>query len=188
MRTGGSYSGSVVLESLVDSVEERKAPVEHLLPDNLRGTVVLRQPCPDDVEKMLGYFESLGNDTRAFFHPHDFDLEHAKAICGDTNPDCYRVVAEQNGEIVGYAWFAALKNWKYPTVGIGISDHFQGKRLGGALMDALAAEAKQRGLPGLSLTVYKQNERGIRLYASRGYRIVGEDGPQHVMELVLSIQ
>ena len=160
--------------------------MEQHLPDNLRvAHVVLRRLCPDDVEKMLGYFESLGDDTRAFFHPHDFDLEHAKAICEDTNPDCYRVVAEQDGAIVGYAWFAQAKDWKFPTVGIGISDHCQGKRLGGALMDALRAEAKERGLPGLSLTVYKQNERGIRLYLSRGYKIVGEMGPQHVMDLVI---
>ena len=146
---------------------------------------MLRRLSPDDTDKMMGYFESLGDDTRAHFHPHPFDLEHARSTCEDTTPECYRLVAEQDGKIVGYAWFAPAKDWKYPTVGIGISDNSQGKRLGGALMDALTAEAKQRGIPGLSLTVYKQNERGIRLYSSRGYKIVGEQGPQHVMDLII---
>jgi ribosomal protein S18 acetylase RimI-like enzyme len=159
--------------------------LQGFLPESLRESVVLRELECSDVDRVVGYFESLGEDTRGFFHPHPFDREHAEKICRDDEPGSFRVVAESDGRIVGYAWFSPWSKSPYSTVGIGISDDFQGQRLGGALMDALTAEAKKRNVPGLKLTVYKNNERGIRLYASRGYRIVGEDGAQHVMDLVL---
>lgn len=158
---------------------------QDFLPDCLRASVVLRELERGDVDKMMGYFESLGEHTREFFHPHPFDLAHAEEICADDNANSYRIVAECDERIVGYAWFTPWKEAPYCTVGIGIADDWQGQRLGGALMDALGAEARERKLPGLRLTVYKTNDRGVRLYKSKGYRIVGEDGPQYVMDLVL---
>ncbi len=147
--------------------------------------MVLRSPGPDDVCAVEAYFETLGEQTRAFFHPHPFDQQHAEHICHpEKEPEAFRIVAETAGRIVGYAWFSPSDKSPYPMVGIGISDDFQGKRLGGALMDALIAEAEQRGYAGLRLTVFKENERGVRLYRSRGYHIVGEKGQEHVMDLV----
>lgn len=155
------------------------------LPDNLKEIIVLRKLTSDDTERMFCYFNSLGEATRAFFHPHPFDRESAERICADANSDVFRVVAVFEDRIVGYAWFGPQKDSPLSAVGIGISDDFQGKRLGGALMDVLANEARARKIPGLKLTVYKNNERGIKLYSSRGYKVVGELGPQHIMELEL---
>lgn len=154
------------------------------LPDGLKTRVVLRHPGPQDVDKVEVYFESLGEQSRNFFHPHPFDRENAERICLGADPEAFKVVAEAEGRIVGYAWFSPSRNSPYPMVGIGISDDFQGQRLGGALMDALVEEAQRRGYPGLRLTVYKENDRGVRLYQSRGYRIVGEKEHEHVMDLV----
>lgn len=157
--------------------------LSRFVPEDLKGEVCLRIPAADDTEKCMDYFTRLGEVSRGFFHPHPFDREHADLICRNDNPEEFRVFAEFEGRIVGYAWFGVSNRFRYPVVGIGISDDFQGKRLGGALMDTLAAEAEHRGLPGLCLTVFKTNERGVKLYASRGYRIVGEKGEEHVMEL-----
>jgi len=157
--------------------------LNQFLEDELRGEVVLRVPARDDVEKCLDYFSRLGEASRGFFHPHPFDSEHAELICRSENPEEFRVFAEYGGRIVGYAWFGVSNGFRFPVLGIGVSDDFQGRRLGGALMDALAAEARRRELPGLCLTVFRTNERGVRLYSSRGYRIVGEKGEEHVMEL-----
>lgn len=158
--------------------------LQHFLPEDLRCAVTLRKLSREDVERMIEYFDSLGETSRHFFHPHDFDRDNAERICCDTGSGSYRVVAEFGGRIVGYAWFTPNKEAAFATVGIGISDAFQGRKLGGALMDALTAEARARGLAALRLTVYKDNERALRLYSSRGYRIVGEEGPQHVMDLI----
>lgn len=157
--------------------------LNQFVPDELKGEVNLRVPSQDDTDKCLDYFARLSEVSRGFFHPHPFDLEHAEHICQNDNPDEFRVFAEYEGKIVGYAWFGISNRFRFPVLGIGISDDFQGRRLGGALMDSLAAEAKRRGLPGLCLTVFKTNERGVKLYTSRGYRIVGEKGEEHVMEL-----
>lgn len=154
------------------------------LPTSLRDSVILRELECGDVDRVVDYFESLSEASRDFFHPHPFDRMNAEQICRDDAPGPYRIVAECDGRIVGYAWFAPPRDCPYPTVGIAISDDFQGKRLGGALMDALTAEARRRGHAGLRLTVYKTNERGVRLYTARGYKIVGEEGHQHIMDLV----
>ena len=158
--------------------------MNRFLPEELRGSVDLRSPGPGDEDEVERYFESLGEESRAFFHPHQFDREHAEMMCRDTDPATFRVVAECGERIVGYAWFGPSDKSPYPMLGLAVSDDFQGKRLGGALLDVLIAEARTRKLAGLSLTVYKDNERGVRLYQSRGFRIVGEKGPEHVMELV----
>jgi len=153
--------------------------------EELRTTVTLRRPRCDDVQKVLDYFESLGEASRGFFHPHPFDRENAERMCREDSHSWYRVVAEADGRIVGYAWFAPWKDHQCPTVGIGISDEFQGRHLGGALMDALIDEAKERGLPGLRLSVYPENERALKLYTSRGFRIVGKHRREHMMQLDL---
>lgn len=155
------------------------------LPEQLRPIVTLRPPQPIDEDRILDYFESLGETSRAFFHPHPFDAENARKICQDACSGAYRVIAECGSRIVGYAWFSPFDKHPYPMVGVGVSDDFQGRRLGGALMDVLISEARKRKHKGLGLTVYKNNERGIRLYTSRGFRITGEEGAQHVMELTL---
>ena len=158
--------------------------MNRFLPEELKSSVNLRSPGPGDEDSVEDYFQSLGETSRAFFHPHPFDREHAEMICRDTDPAAFRMVAECGDRIVGCAWFSPSDKSPHPMVGIGVSDDFQGKRLGGAMLDALIAEAKTRRHAGLRLTVYKENERGVRLYQSRGCRIVGEKGPEHVMELV----
>ncbi len=162
------------------------ADLDTYLPEALVGSVKLRQPNADDVELILGYFDTLGDLSRRFFAPHPFDRENAEKICRDESECWYRVVAELDDRIVGYAWFAPFQEEPYPVVGIAISDDFHGRRLGGALMDVLTAEARARKLAGLRLTVFKDNDRGIRLYRSRGYVIVGDRNQHHVMDLNLT--
>lgn len=149
------------------------------------GDVLVRSPHNDDEEAIMAYFESLGETSRGFFHPHPFDRNHARIICSELDENTYRLVAECGERIIGYAWFGpATDVTNYPTVGIGISDDYQGRGLGAALMVALSGEARIRGYTGLSLTVYKSNLRALRLYESCGYKVVGEMGEQHIMDLL----
>ena len=154
------------------------------MPENLRGEVTLREMTADDADLVENYFGRLSEQTVAFFHPHPFDRANAERVAATTAAPNLRIVAVFEGRIVGYAYFEPSRNSEMPTLGIGVSDDFHGKRLGGALMDALAGGAKERGWPGLRLTVFKDNERALRLYLSRGYKIIGDHkGREWLMEM-----
>jgi len=157
---------------------------DQFLPATLTGGCRLRPLGPNDCDRMMDYFAGLGEVSRGFFHPHPFDRENAERICRDDDAGTFRLVAESEGRVIGYAWFSRASEG-HATVGIGIADAYQGRGLGRSLMEALTAEARRRQLPGLRLTVYEDNERAVELYSSCGYRVVGREGRQHVMDLVL---
>jgi len=154
-----------------------------LTDDSAKG-IVVRNVTSEDEEKMVAYFESLGQASRDFFHPHPFDRENARRVCGSTDRQTFCVVAEHEDRIIGYAWFGMSEKSPYPMLGIGISDNAQGKGLGRILMDTLIEEARRRNHAGLRLTVYPNNDRAVRLYTNCGFKIVGEKGQEHVMDLV----
>jgi ribosomal protein S18 acetylase RimI-like enzyme len=69
----------------------------------------------------------------------------------------------------GYGFVAA----GIPEVSVGIDAAWRGRGAGRALLEALIAEARERGLPGLSLSVEEENTRARRLYRSLGFVDVG---------------
>lgn len=141
----------------------------------------------DDVDRVLRFFAALGPESRTTFAPHAFDAENAARICRTSDGiDNVRLVAVEDGEIVGYCYFES-RDGQYPTVGLGIADHAQNRGLGHRLMAALVAEARRLGRPGLDLTVWKTNPRAQRVYAGAGYRVTGEtaNGVEWTMRLDL---
>ncbi|MBM3475944.1 MAG: GNAT family N-acetyltransferase [Armatimonadetes bacterium] len=128
----------------------------------------------DDVDRVLRFFAALGPESRTTFAPHAFDAENAARICRTSDGiDNVRLVAVEDGEIVGYCYFES-RDLPYPTVGLGIADHAQNRGLGHRLMTALIAEARRLGKPGLDLTVWKTNPRAQRVYTAAGFRFTGE--------------
>ena len=61
----------------------------------------------------------------------------------------------------------------------------RGKGLGTAVLDSVVAEARRRGLPGISLSVEDGNP-ARRLYERAGFRVVGRNGESDTMLLELS--
>ncbi|MCC6445410.1 MAG: GNAT family N-acetyltransferase [Armatimonadetes bacterium] len=152
--------------------------------------VLLRPVALSDAEGLFRYFRGLSPQSRAFFHPHPFEIEDARRIARDAaNTDSVRVVAIAGDEVVGYA-FIQKQNYtpRIPVLGIGIADAYQNAGLGRKMMDILTAASRARGHEGIDLNVYKNNERAIRLYSVLGFRIIGEtsDHKQHSMRLRFS--
>jgi len=97
-------------------------------------------------------------------------LPHAARLLGDRSPlsqdDRRRIVAEAGGTIVGFVEFQhARGHVKY----LFVHPDLQGNGIGAALLDA--AEAAIAGP--VSLTALAANQRGLRWYLRRGYRITG---------------
>ena len=115
---------------------------------------------------------------------------------GWPRPDDFGVVAiDADGGRLGAAWarYFSDDNRGYgfvsesvPEIGMGIAAGHRGEGLGGTLLDALIAAARERGIAGLSLSVEDGNTRARRLYEGRHFVVVGREGNSDVMSLTLT--
>jgi len=81
----------------------------------------------------------------------------------------------------GYGWVAD----DVPELSMGVAPAHRGRGLGGQLLDALVADAREAGLPGLSLSVEDGNDRARALYEHRGFVLAGRDGDSDTLLLRL---
>jgi ribosomal protein S18 acetylase RimI-like enzyme len=104
--------------------------------------------------------------------------EVARYIEGWGRPGDAAVVAEKaGGELVGAAWFRLFEagepgygfvDEQTPELGIGVEPGHRGEGIGRALLEALAASAREAGYLALSLSVEEENP-AVRLYARVGF-------------------
>lgn len=78
------------------------------------------------------------------------------------------VLAESDGEIVGYACgFTLFEDSELPK--IAVDENFRGKGIGGLLLDALTEKAIAAGAQQMFLEVRASNKAAIGLYNSRNF-------------------
>ncbi len=83
----------------------------------------------------------------------------------------YYLAAEVDGDVVGYGGFVDYGDEGHIAT-IGVRESFQGKGIGGQLLDALLAEADRR-VSRVLLEVREDSEVPQRLYRSRGFAEIG---------------
>jgi phosphinothricin acetyltransferase len=87
------------------------------------------------------------------------------------------VVAERDGRVLGWGSLNAFNpRPAYRFVAdfsVYVASDAQGQGIGGKLLDALIARAHELGYHKLVLAAFPENEAGMRLYRSRGFREVG---------------
>jgi len=94
-----------------------------------------------------------------------------------SNADSVVLVAEQEGEVVGYT-YAGLEGWDYMTLrapagmlhDILVDPAHRGFGIGHLLLDATIAELKLRGAPRVVLSTASENEGAQRMFAAAGFR------------------
>ena len=93
--------------------------------------------------------------------------------------DAGMVAVTADGARLGAAWYRLLSaeepGWGFvapdvPELAIGVAAEARGMGLGGALLDALLALAREHGFRALSLAVDRQNPAARRLYERKGFR------------------
>jgi ribosomal protein S18 acetylase RimI-like enzyme len=133
-----------------------------------------------DAASLADFFEEIAADAESvrFFHPHPLTREYAALLCGAaaTRRDGY-YLGLYRGLPVAYA---LLRGWDegyaIPSWGGCVHPALRGAGLGHALLLHAVAESRAAGAPKLRLTVYKANERGIRLYSRFGFYLQEKDG------------
>ena len=88
------------------------------------------------------------------------------------NPQAHFLVAEQDGNSVGYIGVQEICGEAYIT-NVAVSTPYRRQGVASALLKAAADGAISRGCSFLTLEVRESNAQAIRLYEARGFRYVG---------------
>lgn len=92
--------------------------------------------------------------------------------------------AVQGTQVIGAAWCRYLQGYgsveDMPELAVSLLPSFRGKGIGTVLLEKFLESIKQRNLPGISLSVQKENP-AHRLYERLGFEIVREQADTWVM-------
>lgn len=100
--------------------------------------------------------------------------ETAEAIAAEMAKDTHVIVAERNGEMLGCVVIQELEGDLY-FGRLAVRPAARGLGLARLLIDAVEAEAKRRGLPGVRLGVRVVLTDNQRLFQSLGYREISRE-------------
>lgn len=138
--------------------------------------ITIRAPVPDDAEAIFQIASSPGVRDGTLQMPYQ-SLPLWRERLSTQQDGFYRLVAEMDGSVVG---FAGLKVEDAPRrrhvgqIGMMVRDDVQGRGIGTALLGALLDLADNwLNLRRIELDVYTDNAAAVHLYESRGFAIEG---------------
>ena len=116
------------------------------------------------------FSELIRNGDEHFFHPHPLTSKEAEKRVRYKGLDIYFLQISA-GEISGYGF---LRGWdegyNIPSLGIVIHPKFRGQNLGKDFVHFLHAQAKERKVTAIRLTVDIKNKIATTLYKEIGYQ------------------
>ena len=134
----------------------------------------IRQPTPDDVARVAAIYNEGIEDRVATFETAPRTEGDARAWLDEGRPF---LVATDGGELVGFARVSAYSDrCVYEGVGehgVYVARAARGRRIGTALLDALAAEAERAGYYKLTSRIFSDNRASLAAHEAAGFRAVG---------------
>ena len=140
--------------------------------------VTLRSAQPDDAAPLLAYVRSVAVETPFFIMQADefnYTEEQERQWIQDyrDGPGKLTALAEVSGTVVGFLSFENGPHRRIAhrgTFGFSVAEHWQGKGIGMALLQALIDWAEANPLiEKIGLAVFANNERATRLYRKMGF-------------------
>jgi ribosomal protein S18 acetylase RimI-like enzyme len=123
--------------------------------------------------------EHHGFDSRRFLAATDRTAEHYGSFIGTQleEADALVLVADQDGEMLGYA-YAAIEGTDYMALrgpagvvhDVVVDPGFRGRGVGRQLLEATFAHLRSRGAPRVVLSTAERNEGAQRFFARLGFR------------------
>jgi putative acetyltransferase len=130
-----------------------------------------------DVDAFVALFARVAAEgtwiaTEAPFHVADFTRRVRLGLraTGSGNAEFVAVHVESEAVVGQIRAFRLPGEPARASVGMLLDSGFRGRGLGGALLDAAIAWAREARLHGLELEVFPHNAAALRLYRSRGFR------------------
>ena len=129
------------------------------------GTLLVEEHHNFDAQRFLGTRRRTPLDYASFLSEQ---LEQ---------PDVAVLVAEENGDVIGYA-YAAVEGYDYMSLrgpagvlhDVIVDPEYRGRGIGRQLLVAALQFLKSHGAPRVVLTTAEQNEPARRLFTSAGFR------------------
>jgi [ribosomal protein S18]-alanine N-acetyltransferase len=122
------------------------------------------------INSLIVFMEKNKGDLQ-FFNPHKFDEESIRKIIKSKKKDEYFVVIK-NSQIISYLM---LRGWDdgydIPSLGIIIDKKYRGNGLSKLFMNYLECVSRLNGAKEIRLTVYKNNDKAVKLYEKMGYKL-----------------
>lgn len=149
---------------------------------NIRGTehrVTLRRLAQGDARSLLSFYNGVSSATKRTFRPLGAatSLEVCQRIIdASIQPSSSRIdfVLSCDEQMVGWGFIAPLAP-DHPDLGMCITDEFQGRQLGTALLVQVLETASLRRLCPIYLMVVKDNVRARRWYERHGFSVCGDE-------------
>lgn len=149
-----------------------------------RNGPIIRRATPEDLPLIgrLGALlieEHYDFDPQRFLAPRQGTPEGYASFIGTqlADPNKAVLVADDNGEVVGYA-YAAIEGYDYMALrgpagvlhDVIVEPEHRGRGVGRMLIDAILAFLSERGVPRVVLLTAERNEAAQRLFARIGFR------------------
>jgi ribosomal protein S18 acetylase RimI-like enzyme len=155
-----------------------------MTPPDSQPAPIVRHATPADLQR-IGRLGALLVEEH-----HDFDPRRFLAARPGTpegyasfistqleDPDVAVLVADDKGDVIGYA-FAAVEGYDYMALrgpagvlhDIIVDPEHRGRGVGRLLLDSTLEFLRSRGVPRVVLSTAEQNEAAQRLFASKGFR------------------
>jgi ribosomal protein S18 acetylase RimI-like enzyme len=145
---------------------------------------IVRSATPADLPK-IGHLGALLVEVHYDFDPQRFLAARPGTPAGYASfigtqlddPDKAVLVADDNGDVIGYA-YAAVEGYDYMALrgpagvlhDVIVDSKHRGRGVGRLLIDAALGFFRSRGMPRVVLATAEQNEAAQRLFASMGFR------------------
>ena len=111
----------------------------------------------------------MSHETRQIFTPHPYDDGTLQKLIEQTVAgEDIRWLALVGNTVVGY-FFLQNSGDTVPSLGIGIAEDYQGKKLGKHFMTILIDDATAAGRDGIRLMTVVTNSRAFALYQEMGF-------------------
>jgi L-amino acid N-acyltransferase YncA len=140
--------------------------------------VIVREATDDDLPAIVAVYDEMVDLPSVLWRDDHTDVDDRKRWMHERREQGYPVlVAEADGEVVGYASFGNFRSFPgyRPTVehSVHISTAHTGRGIGQALLDAVTDRAVALGKSVMVAGVDADNAGSIRFHERNGFREVG---------------
>jgi phosphinothricin acetyltransferase len=141
--------------------------------------VLIRPAEPSDAAAIMGIYNPVVETSTATFDLVPRTLEQQRSWLSDRSGARIVLVAEDDGDVVGYAAISPYRERAaYATTvedSVYVHDAHHGRGVGRALLEEMVSTARAHGFHAMMARIVADHEASIALHAACGFEVVGHE-------------